>query len=58
MEIPQKIKNWTSLVVQWVRIHLTMQGTWIQYLVQEDSMYERATEPMCHNYSTCILELN
>ena len=50
MEVPQKIKNWTSLVVQGIRIHLPMQGTWIQSLVQEDSLYERATEPRCHNY--------
>ena len=25
----------TSLVVQWLRIHLPMQRTWIQYLVRE-----------------------
>ena len=28
---------WTSLVVQWIRIHLTFQGTWVQSLVWEDS---------------------
>ena len=27
----------TSLVVQWLRIRLLMQGTWVQSLVQEDS---------------------
>ena len=26
----------TSLVVQWLRIHLPMQGTWVQSLVWED----------------------
>ena len=27
----------TSLVVQWLRIHLSTQGTWVWSLVQEDS---------------------
>ena len=26
---------WTSLVVQWLRIHLPVQGSWVQFLVQE-----------------------
>ena len=30
---------WTSLAVQWLRICLSMQGAWIQSLVQEDSIY-------------------
>ena len=29
--------TWTSLVVQWIRICLPMQGTWVWSLVQEDS---------------------
>ena len=29
-------ENRASLVVQWLRIHLPMQGTWVQSLVQED----------------------
>ena len=28
--------NWTSLVAQWLRICLPMQGTWVQALVPED----------------------
>ena len=28
---------WISLVVQWIRIHLTLQGTWVQSLVWENS---------------------
>ena len=44
-----------SLVVQWLRIHLPMQGTWIQALVQEDPTHE-ATTPVCHNYWACALE--
>ena len=47
----------TSLVVQWIRIHLSMQGTQIQCLVLEDPTCCKtskpvcqAAEPMCHNY--------
>ena len=38
-----------SLVVQWLRIHLPMQGTWIRALVQEDPTCCGATKPMCQN---------
>jgi len=37
-------------VVQWIRICLLMQGTWVQSLVQEDSTCRGATKPVCHNY--------
>ena len=40
----------TSLVIQWLRICLPVQGTWIQSLAQEDSTCLGATKPMCHNY--------
>ena len=40
----------TSLVMQWLRIHLPMQGTWVQALVQEDLTCHRATKPVHHNY--------
>ena len=40
----------TSLVVQWLRIHLPMQGMWIPSLVWEDSTRHRAAKPMHHNY--------
>ena len=40
----------TSLVGQWLRIRLPMQGTWIQALVLEDPTCLGATKPMCHNY--------
>ena len=36
-------------VVQWLRICLSMQGTWIQSLVWEDYTCRGATKPMCHN---------
>ena len=45
-----------SLLVQWIRIHLQMQGTWVLSPVQEDSMCWRALSPCtttidaaCHN---------
>ena len=35
----------TSLVIQWMRVHLPMQGTQIRSLVWEDPMCHGATEP-------------
>ena len=35
--------------VQWLRIRLPMQGTWVQSLVWEDSARSGATKPMHHN---------
>ena len=40
----------TSLVTQWLRIHLPMQGTRVRALVREDPTCCGATKPMCHNY--------
>ena len=40
----------TSLVVQWLRIHLSMLGTRVRALVQEDPTCRGATRPVCHNY--------
>ena len=39
-----------SLVVQWLRIHLPMQGTRVRALGREDPTCHRATKPMRHNY--------
>ena len=39
-----------SLVVQWLRIHLPMQGTQVQSPVQEDPTGHEATKPIHHNY--------
>ena len=39
-----------SLVAQWLRICLLMQGTQVRALVQEDPTCRGATEPMRHNY--------
>ena len=40
----------TSLVVQWLRICLPMQGIQVRSLVQEDSTCHGATKPVRHNY--------
>ena len=39
-----------SLVAQWLRIHLPMQGTQVQGLVREDPTCHGATKPVRHNY--------
>ena len=46
----------TSLVVQWLRIHLPMQGTRVRALVQEDPTCHGATKPVRHNYWACALD--
>ena len=40
----------TSLVVQWLRIHLPMQGTRVQALAREDPACRRGTKPVRHSY--------
>ena len=46
------IDEWigTSLVVQWLRIRLPMQGTQVRTLAWEDPSCCEAAKPMCHNY--------
>ena len=47
------VKNpvlWTSLVVQWLRIHLPVKGTQVQSLVWEDFTCRGPAMPMSHNY--------
>ena len=39
-----------SWVVEWLRVHLLIQGTQVQSLVQEDPTCLGVTKPMCHNY--------
>ena len=41
-----RMTNHILLVVQWLRIHLPMQRTWVQSLVWEDSTCCRPTKPM------------
>ena len=52
----KKLEAWDSLVVQWLRIHLPVQRTWVSTLVQEDPTWQGASEPMCHNYWAHTLE--
>ena len=39
-----------SLVAQWLRICVPMQGTWVRSLVWEDPTCRGATKPVHHNY--------
>ena len=57
VSLPQlKMTNRNSLVAQWLRIHLPMQGTRVRALVREDPICRRATKPVCHTYWACALE--
>ena len=46
----QKNEVGASLVAQWLRIRLPMQGTRIRALVWEDPTCHGATKPVRHNY--------
>ena len=46
----KKLPAGTALVAEWLRIHLPMQGTQVQSLVQEDPTCCRATKLVHHNY--------
>ena len=48
----QQFKNiqGTSLVVQWLRIRLPVQGTRVRALVREDPTCRGAAKPMRHDY--------
>ena len=46
--ISDKIDFRASLVVQWLRVHLPMQGTWVHALVREDPTCHRAAGPVSH----------
>ena len=45
-----KVVHWASLVVQWLRVCLLMQGTRVRALVWEDPTCRGATGPVSHNY--------
>ena len=49
--------NGTSLVAQWIRICLPIQGTQVRALVREDPTCRGATNPVCHNYWAHVLQL-
>ena len=45
-----------SLMAQWLRISLPMQGTRVRALVREDPTCRGAAKPVSHNYWACALE--
>ena len=49
-EMKSKLQWGASLVAQWLRIWLLMQGTQVRALVQEDPTCRGATKPVHHNY--------
>ena len=51
-----KVDDRASLVAQWLRIRLPMQGTWVPALVREDPTCRGATKPVCHKYWAFTLE--
>ena len=53
----KNIKSWASLVAQWLRIHLPVQGTWVRALVWEDPTCRAATKPVSHNYWARVPQL-
>ena len=52
----QKNALGASLVAQWLRICLPVQGTRVRALVREHPTCRGATEPVCHDYWACALE--
>ena len=50
MEGGKNVHFWASLVAQWLRIRLPVQGTRVQALVWEDLTCCGATKPVHHSY--------
>ena len=46
----QNLSVGASLVAQWLRIHLPMQGTRVQALIREDPTCRGGTKPVRHSY--------
>ena len=46
----KNVNNWASLVAQWLRVCLPMQGTRVRALVWEDPTCRGAARPVSHNY--------
>ena len=44
-------------MIQWLRIHLPLQGTWTQSLVREDAMCRGATKRVHHKCWARVLQL-
>ena len=47
--LTQNLQLWASLVAQWLRVCLPMQGTRVRALVWEDPTCRGATKPVSHN---------
>ena len=52
----KKMIGTSSLVAQWLRIRLPMQGTRVRALIRKDPTCCGATKPVRHNYWACALE--
>ena len=50
LSLKKKQNSGASLVAQWLRICLLMQGTRVRALVWEDPTCRGATRPVSHNY--------
>ena len=48
--------SWTSLVVQWLRLYLPMQGTQVWSLLWEDATCHGEIKLVHHNYLACALQ--
>ena len=57
LEVEQEEVHRASLVAQWLRIRLPMQGTRVRAPAQEDPTCRGATKPVCHNYWACAPQL-
>ncbi|KAJ8778855.1 hypothetical protein J1605_013089 [Eschrichtius robustus] len=49
-EYSSELDIWASLVAQWLRVCLLMQGTRVRALVREDPTCRGAAKPVRHNY--------
>ena len=57
IQTKNKVKSvGASLVAQWLRIRLPMQGTQVHALFREDPTCRGATKPVHHDYRACALE--
>ena len=54
--LPIECTGRASLLAQWLRICLPMQGTWVQALVREDPTCRGAAKSVRHSYWACALE--
>ena len=57
MKIKDKPTFGASLVAQWLRIRLPMQGTWVWALVRSEPTCGGATKPMHHSYWAHVPQL-